>query len=81
MPRWLAPLLRRIHRLAAEGRVSMTLKALRELVLLELGLDEQDACDVLASLGSKTPPSGASPRARASGSTSSDRTCSGGRST
>ena len=51
MPRWLAPLLRRIHRLAAEGRVSLTLKALRELALLDLGLDEQDACDVLAGLG------------------------------
>jgi hypothetical protein len=50
MPRWLAPLVRRIHRLVAAGRVRMTLKAVRELALLEFGLDEQDACDVLAAL-------------------------------
>jgi hypothetical protein len=50
MPRWLAPLVRRIHRMVAAGRVRMTVKALRELALLELGLDEQDACDVLAAL-------------------------------
>ena len=50
MPRWLVSLVRRIHRLAAAGRVRMTLKALRELALLELGLDEQDACEVLAAL-------------------------------
>jgi hypothetical protein len=50
MPRWLAPLVRRVHRLVAAGRVRMTLKALRELALLECGLDEQDASDVLAAL-------------------------------
>ena len=50
MPRWLASLLRRMHRLVAEGRVTFTFKALRELALLGLGLDEQDACDVLGTL-------------------------------
>ncbi|MBI5479601.1 MAG: type II toxin-antitoxin system MqsR family toxin [Deltaproteobacteria bacterium] len=50
MPRWLAPLLRRIHALCAEGRVSFTLKALRELALLDLGLDEHDALEVLRAL-------------------------------
>ena len=52
MPRWLTPLLRRIHELCAEGRVSFTLKALRELALLDLGLDEHDALEVLRALRS-----------------------------
>ena len=50
MPRWLAPLLRRIRTLAAQGRVRLTHKALHELALLELALDERDACDVLRAL-------------------------------
>jgi Motility quorum-sensing regulator, toxin of MqsA len=50
MPRWLPVVLKRIHELAARGRVRFTLKALRELASLEVGLDEADACDVLRRL-------------------------------
>jgi MqsR (Motility quorum-sensing regulator) toxin of toxin-antitoxin system len=50
MPRWLPVVLKRIHELAARGRVRFTLKALRELASLELGLDEADACEVLRRL-------------------------------
>ena len=50
MPRWLGPLLRRIHQLCAAGQVSFTLKALRELALLDLGLDEGDVLEVLGAL-------------------------------
>ena len=50
MPAWLLKALKRIRDLAAERKVLFTLKALRELAALDLGLDEQDACDVLASL-------------------------------
>ena len=42
--------LRRIRRLAVARRVQFTLKALRELAALELGLDAEDACEVLAGL-------------------------------
>ena len=41
---------RRIRGLAADRRVQFTLKALRELAALELGLDAEDACDILADL-------------------------------
>jgi len=37
MPRWLPRVLARIHRLAAEGKVQFTEKALRELGALDLG--------------------------------------------
>lgn len=40
----------RIRELAAQRKVHFTLKALRELAELDMGLDEEDACDVLASL-------------------------------
>lgn len=50
MSRWLPAVLTRIRRLAAAGRVRFTLKALRELAALELGLDEVDAIAVLARL-------------------------------
>jgi hypothetical protein len=40
----------RIRTLAASGKVSFTLKGLRELAALELGLDEGDACELLAAL-------------------------------
>jgi hypothetical protein len=50
MPRWLPRLLRRVHDLAGEGRVRLTLKAVRELAALGPGLDVQDACDALAAL-------------------------------
>ncbi len=53
MPRWLPKVLTRIRELAAARRVLFTLKARRELASLELGLDEEDACDILASLSAK----------------------------
>jgi|SRR5271166_3330730 len=46
--RWLAAVLGRIRRLASAREVVFTLKALRELV--ELDLDPEEACDVLARL-------------------------------
>ena len=50
MPRWLPRLLKRIHELAGQRRVRLTLKAARELAVLGAGLDVQDACDVLGAL-------------------------------
>jgi Motility quorum-sensing regulator, toxin of MqsA len=46
--RWLTSALRRSEDLAIARKVAFTLKSLRELA--ELSLDEEDACDVLASL-------------------------------
>lgn len=48
--RWLAAVLERIHELASQERVHFTLKALRELAALDIGLDEMDAQHVLANL-------------------------------
>ena len=53
MPRWLPRVLRRIRGLAAALQVLFTLKARRELAALELGLDEEDACDLLAELAAE----------------------------
>jgi len=50
MSTWLARILKRIRALAAARRVRFTLKARREMANLDLGLDEEDACDVLANL-------------------------------
>ena len=50
MPRWLSKVLVRIRALAAARNVRFTLKALRELAGLELGLGEEDACEVLSEL-------------------------------
>lgn len=50
MPRWLPQILTRIHALAAEQKVRFTHKALRELALLDAGLDAEDAIDVLGCL-------------------------------
>ena len=50
MPQWLPRVLKRVHRLAAAGKVLFTLKALRELASVELGLDEQDARELLQRL-------------------------------
>lgn len=50
MARWLSRVLTRIRALATAHNVLFTLKALRELAGSELGLDEEDACDVLARL-------------------------------
>ena len=49
-PRWLPGVLARIRSLAEQGRVSFTYQALLELARLGLGLDEQDAIDILAGL-------------------------------
>jgi hypothetical protein len=46
--RWLTSAPRQIKDYAIARKVAFTLKALRELA--ELSLDEEDACDVLASL-------------------------------
>lgn len=50
MPRWLPKVLVRIRELAVARKVLLTLKARRELASLDIGLDEEDACDILASL-------------------------------
>ena len=50
MQRWLPVVVKRIRRLARERKVLVTHKALRELAALDLGLDVDDACDVLAKL-------------------------------
>jgi hypothetical protein len=50
MPRWLPAILRRVRQLAAQGRVRFTIKALRELAALELGLDADDAIEVVVGL-------------------------------
>jgi hypothetical protein len=47
---WATTVLRRARRLAAERKVRFTLKAFQELARLGIGLDEEDACDVLANL-------------------------------
>jgi len=49
-PRWAARVLAEIRRLVALGRVRFTLKATQELAALELGLDEQDAVQILSEL-------------------------------
>lgn len=54
MPRrWLPAVLARIRELAAKRKVRFTMKALRELAALDLGLDEEDACHVLANLATR----------------------------
>ncbi len=50
MPRWLPKVLTRVRELAAARKVLFTLKARRELASLDIGLDEEDACDILVSL-------------------------------
>src|SRR6267143_6195374 len=48
--RWFPAVLARIRELAAQRKVHFTMKALRELAELDMGLDEEDARDVLANL-------------------------------
>ena len=48
--RWATSVLHQIRGLAAQGKVRFTLKAFQELARLGIGLDEEDACDVLANL-------------------------------
>lgn len=50
MPRWLPWVLARIRELATRRKIRFTHKALHELAALEAELDEDDVCDVLASL-------------------------------
>src|SRR5208282_2931544 len=50
MPRWPRKVLTRIRQLATARKIQFTLKARRELAGLEAGLDEEDACDILANL-------------------------------
>jgi hypothetical protein len=50
MPRSLPKVLTRVREVAAARKVFFTLKARRELASLDLGLDEEDACDVLTNL-------------------------------
>jgi MqsR (Motility quorum-sensing regulator) toxin of toxin-antitoxin system len=50
MAGWPAKVLKRIKERAAGRGVLFTLKARRELANLDLGLDEDDACDVLVNL-------------------------------
>jgi hypothetical protein len=49
-PRWLTRVVATIRTLAAQRKVRFTLKAFRELVALDLGLDEEDARHILANL-------------------------------
>ena len=48
--RWATSVLRQIRELAAQRKVRFTLKTFQELGRLGMGLDEADACDVLANL-------------------------------
>ena len=50
MPRWLQAVLGRIRELAGAGKVRFTHKALRELVSLDLGMDQDDCCGILKKL-------------------------------
>jgi hypothetical protein len=50
MPRWLPKVLTHVRELVAARKVLFTLKARRELASLDIGLDEEDARDVLANL-------------------------------
>lgn len=48
--RYLPWILGKIRHLALNGNVQFTLKALSELALIEIGLDETDVCEILAEL-------------------------------
>lgn len=50
MARWIPQVLARIRALASQRRVRFTQKALHELAGLELEVDEEDVCDILADL-------------------------------
>jgi hypothetical protein len=49
-PRWLPRVLLLVAQLAIARKVRFTLKARRELAALDFGLDEEDACELLADL-------------------------------
>jgi hypothetical protein len=71
MPQWLPVVLRRIHDLASKGRVRFTLKALRELSSLDVGLDETDALELLRRLRASDSGGRVRSKGRANGSTCS----------
>lgn len=48
--RWLPAVLAKVRELATLRKVRFTVKALQELANLEIGLDQDDACDVLEKL-------------------------------
>jgi len=50
LPAWVTKVLRRIRDRATVREVMFTLKARRELAALDLELDEDDACDILAKM-------------------------------
>ena len=53
MPSWLTRVLARIHELASLRRVVFTRKAVRELELLDLPVDQEDALEVLKHLSAE----------------------------
>ena len=53
MTQWLHRTLARIHELAEKRRIRFTFKATRELAALELGLDPDDAAEVIAHLSAE----------------------------
>ena len=50
MAAWLSGVLRRIHKLASQGRVRLTVKAFDEVLGLGLGLGVVDVIDILMNL-------------------------------
>ena len=50
MPAWLPRVLKRIRELVAANKVRFTFKVRSELAGLRFGVDERDACDLLANL-------------------------------
>lgn len=52
-PTWLPKIIDRVRQSGREGSVRFTLKALKELATLELGLDETDVCGILAELNER----------------------------
>jgi hypothetical protein len=47
---WLSGVLKRIHKLASEGKMRLTVKALAEVRGLDLGLGVSDVVDILTTL-------------------------------
>lgn len=52
MTRWLLRVLGQIHELAARRHIRFTLKAARELAEIGIGLDQEDAAEVIEHLTS-----------------------------
>src|SRR3989304_732046 len=51
MNRWLPRVMARIREPAAARRLPVTDKARREIARLDLGLDREDVCELIAALG------------------------------